>query len=271
MKLIDDEIDTDLASLYSPKQNLIWRNDDGHLMVDNLAVKDIANSTGYSPFYLTSKSQLTANFNDYKEALEGLDSAFIGYAVKANHNIHALRYLASLGCGAVLVSGNELKTAIKAGFDTNKMVFNGNGKLQEELNLAVEHGILVNIDSEFDLEHIIQAGKKVGKKARAMLRINPDVDPKVHKYVSTGMASSKFGIDNSKIKQYLDKIKKNADYVELLGAHCHIGSTIKDVTVFKDAADKMVEYIEFIRKQGFNLEYLNLGGGLGIDYEKLGE
>lgn len=87
-------------------------------MVDDLTVKEVADSTGYSPFYLTSKSQLTANFNAYKMALQDMDSAFIGYAVKANHNMHILRYLASLGCGAVLVSGNELKTAIKAGFDT---------------------------------------------------------------------------------------------------------------------------------------------------------
>lgn len=121
--------------------------------------------------------------------------------------MHVLRYLAGLGCGAVLVSGNELKTAIKAGFNPQKMVFNGNGKMQDELDLAVETGILVNIDSEFDLDHIIQASKNTGKKARAMLRINPDVDPKVHKYVSTGMASSKFGIENAKIKDYLDKIK----------------------------------------------------------------
>lgn len=259
------------AAQRNEAEKYIRRNDDGHLMVEDLTVRDIANSTGYSPFYLTSKSQLTANFNAYKNALEGLDSAFIGYAVKANHNMHILRYLASLGCGAVLVSGNELKTAIKAGFDTEKMVFNGNGKMQEELDLAVEKGVLVNIDSEFDLDHIIQAGKNAGKKARAMLRINPDVDPKVHKYVSTGMASSKFGIENTKIKAYLDKIRSNSDHIELLGAHCHIGSTIKDVTVFKDAADKMVEFIEFIRNEGFNLEYLNLGGGLGIDYERNGE
>jgi diaminopimelate decarboxylase len=107
-----------------------------------------------------------------------------------------MRYLANLGCGAVLVSGNELKTAIAAGFDTNKMVFNGNGKTIEELIFAVDNNVLVNIDSEFDLEHIIQASKKTGKKARTMLRINPDVDPKVHAYVSVGMASSKFGINN---------------------------------------------------------------------------
>lgn len=136
-------------------ENFIKRDDKGYLKVDDLSVKDISQVTGYSPFYLTSKSQLTANFNAYKDALEGMDSAFIGYAVKANHNMHILRYLSSLGCGAVLVSGNELRTAIKAGFDTSKMVFNGNGKMQEELDLAVQNGVLVNIDSEFDLEHII--------------------------------------------------------------------------------------------------------------------
>ena len=98
---------------------------------------------------------MTYNFEAYKSALEGLDSAFIGYAVKANHNLHVMRYLASMGCGAVLVSGNELKTALFAGFNPSKMVFNGNGKMLDELVLAVENEVLVNIDSEFDLEHII--------------------------------------------------------------------------------------------------------------------
>ena len=126
-------------------------------------MKDILAQSTYSPFYLMSKKQLTHNFEAYKQALEGLDSAFIGYAVKANHNLHVLRYLASLGCGAVLVSGNELRTAIYAGFDTNKMVFNGNGKMLDELVLAVENEILVNIDSEFDLQHIIEASKIAGK------------------------------------------------------------------------------------------------------------
>lgn len=104
-----------------------------------------------------------------------------------------------------------------------------------------------------------------------MLRINPDVDPKVHAYVSTGMASSKFGINNSKIGEYLQKIRDNSSNVELLGVHCHIGSTIKDVTIFRDAALKMVEFVDMIRGEGFDLQYLNIGGGLGIDYERKGE
>uniref|UniRef100_A0A7S3FW66 diaminopimelate decarboxylase n=1 Tax=Strombidium rassoulzadegani TaxID=1082188 RepID=A0A7S3FW66_9SPIT len=242
-------------------------------MCDDLRVSDIFAevSKTYSPFYLMSKTQLERNFEAYREALTGLDSAFIGYAVKANHNLHVMRHLASLGSGAVLVSGNELRTAMLAGFDTEKMIFNGNGKQQEEIDLAVANGVLVNIDSEFDLEHIIAAGKSTRKKARALLRINPDVDPKVHPYVSTGMAGSKFGIQNNKIDEYLQKIRDNAKHVELVGAHCHIGSTIKDTQVFKDAAVKMVEYVEMIRKEGFDLQYLNIGGGLGIDYERTGQ
>lgn len=138
------------------------RDSDGFLLCDSLRVKDILEKSTYSPFYLTSKKQLTYNLEAYKEALQGLDSAFIGYAVKANHNLHIMRYLASLGSGAVLVSGNELKTALIAGFDPSKMVFNGNGKMLHELELAVQNKVLVNIDSEFDLEHIIQASKNTG-------------------------------------------------------------------------------------------------------------
>jgi diaminopimelate decarboxylase len=136
----------------------------------------------------------------------------------------------------VLVSGNELKTALKAGFSPEKMVFNGNGKQQQELNFAVAQGVMVNIDSEFDLEHIIKAAQRSGVKARALLRINPDVDPKVHPYVSTGLASSKFGIENNKIMEYLEVLHNNRQWVDLVGVHSHIGSTIKDVGIFRDAA-----------------------------------
>ena len=208
---------------------------------------------------------------DYEEAIADLDSAFIGYAVKANNNMNVLIHLANLGSGAVLVSGNEIRIAMKAGFPTHKMVFNGNGKTQADLDLAVENHILVNVDSEFDLEHIIRAGQNTGKKARALLRINPDVDPKVHPYVSTGLANSKFGIENSRIQEYLQRIKECHQYIELLGVHCHIGSTIKDVKIFQDAATIMAEFVEEIRAQGFDLQYLNLGGGLGIDYERQGD
>lgn len=147
---------------------------------------------------------------------------------------------------------------------------NGNGKLPWELDLAAELGVLVNVDSEFDLENIKAAARKAGKRVRILLRINPDVDPEVHAYVSTGLASSKFGIRNSHLEFFLADIKKSPE-VELVGVHSHLGSTIKKVQIFKDAALIMCEFIKKIREEGFQLQYLNIGGGLGVDYEHAGE
>lgn len=209
-----------------------------------------------SPFYLYSQARITANFRAYEEALDGLDS-IIGYAIKANNNMPIARHLAGLGSGAVLVSGNELRLALAAGFDptrcaalqmgshqrrtvdstkritmsahvvllhamlqvpiasakqalgfalaqpghpVRRTIFNGNGKLPAELRFAVEQGVLINCDSEFDLDNIAEAARAVGKAARVLIRINPDIDPQVHAYVSTGLANSKFGIRNSHLQ-----------------------------------------------------------------------
>jgi diaminopimelate decarboxylase len=176
---------------------------DGYLYCDEMRVEDIRAQVASSPqstpgpFYLYSQARITANYQAYKEALEGLPDSIIGYAVKANNNFKIMQHLQKLGSGAVLVSGNELRLATLAGFDPRRTIFNGNGKLPAELELAVESGVLVNVDSEFDFQNIAAAARKVGKPVRVLLRINPDVDPQVHAYVSTGLASSKFGIRNS--------------------------------------------------------------------------
>ena len=266
-----------------------------------------------SPFYLYSQPQLTANFTAYRDALEGVD-AIIGYAVKANNNLSILKHLQKLGSGCVLVSGNELKVALAAGFDPERAVFNGNGKLPWELRLAVQSGTLVNVDSEFDLANVSAAAKATGKVARVLLRINPDVDPQVgslflptspssaafscpflrfpppvcskerenrlpggkkklkqvHPYVSTGLASSKFGIRNSKLSWFLGEIAADRG-LDLAGVHSHLGSTISKVDIFRDAAAAMVEFVREIRSQGHtSLRFLNIGGGLGIDYTRSG-
>lgn len=237
---------------------------------ESVRIRDVQDALDTSPVYIYSKAQLVHNYNAYKEALGGLDS-IIGYAIKANNNLRIVELLRSQGSGAVLVSGNELRLAVRAGMDMTKTVFNGNGKTTDELELAVECGCLINIDSEFDLEHIVSAAKKVGKPANVLIRINPDVDPQVHPYVSTGLASSKFGIRNSHLQWFLDRIREEK-VLQLVGVHCHLGSTIKKVDIFKDAADIMISFINDIRSQGFDtLKFLNIGGGLGIDYERLGE
>lgn len=245
-------------------------NDEGYMMCEGVCVRDLLDDLTTSPFYLYSKSQIVSNYLAYEEALEGLDS-IIGYAIKANNNLRIVELLRSLGSGAVLVSGNELRLAMKAGMDMSKTIFNGNGKTFPELKLAIKVGCLINIDSEFDLENIVESSKDLGKKANVLIRINPDVDPQVHPYVSTGLASSKFGIRNSHLQWFLDRIKEE-DSLSLAGVHCHLGSTIKKVGIFKDAATIMIGFIDLIKSQGFDsLKYLNIGGGLGIDYERLGE
>ncbi|KAG9449717.1 hypothetical protein H6P81_009682 [Aristolochia fimbriata] len=245
------------------------KSDDGHLYCEGLKVQELLDSFEQRPFYLYSKPQITRNCEAYREALQGL-SSIIGYAIKANNNLKILEHLRRLGCGAVLVSGNELKLALRAGFDPKRCIFNGNGKLLEDLVLAAEEEVFVNVDSEFDLENIVTASRIAGKKVNVLLRINPDVDPQVHPYVATGNKNSKFGIRNEKLQWFLDAVKSHPNELKLVGAHCHLGSTITKVDIFKDAAVLMVNYIDEIRAQGFEIDYLNIGGGLGIDYHHSG-
>ncbi|KAK7337069.1 hypothetical protein VNO77_17628 [Canavalia gladiata] len=246
-------------------QHCFAKPEDGYLYCEGIRVHEIMESVERRPFYLYSKPQITRNVEAYRDALEGLTS-IIGYAIKANNNLKILEHLRQLGCGAVLVSGNELKLALRAGFDPTRCIFNGNGKILEDLVLAAQEGVFVNIDSEFDLENIVAAARIAGKRVNVLLRINPDVDPQVHPYVATGNKSSKFGIRNEKLQWFLDAVKENPNELKLVGAHCHLGSTITKVDIFRDAATIMINYIDQIRDQGFEVDYLNIGGGLGIDY-----
>jgi diaminopimelate decarboxylase len=149
-------------------------------------------------------------------------------------------------------------------------VFNGNGKLLDELILAAKHNVLINVDSEFDFEQICEAGRIAGKQIKVLLRINPDVDPQVHPYIATGNKNSKFGIRNERLGWFLEQVKSHSDEVKLVGVHCHLGSTISKVSIFRDAAVLMVGYVDHIRSEGFEIQYLNIGGGLGIDYHHEG-
>ncbi|GMI88164.1 meso-diaminopimelate decarboxylase 2 [Hibiscus trionum] len=247
-------------------EHCFTKSPDGFLYCEDIKVEDIMGKVEKRPFYLYSKPQITRNVEAYKEALEGLKNSIIGYAIKANNNLKILQHLRKLGCGAVLVSGNELKLALRAGFDPTKCIFNGNGKILEDLVLAAQEGVFVNVDSEFDLENIVTAAKIADRKVNVLLRINPDVDPQVHPYVATGNKNSKFGIRNEKLQWFLDAVKAHPNELKLVGAHCHLGSTITKVDIFRDAAVLMVNYIDEIRAQGFEVDYLNIGGGLGIDY-----
>jgi diaminopimelate decarboxylase len=264
------QVNMSSASVAKATKTGFYTGEDGFLYCDDVKIEDIRQKVPESPFYLYSKTQLTENFQAYSTALDGLDS-IIGYAIKANNNLLIMKHFREMGSGAVLVSGNELECARAAGYDPKKIVFNGNGKLYHELVFAVKEGVMINIDSEFDLENIKAAAKEAGKPARVLLRINPDVDPQVHPYVSTGIKSSKFGIRNERLQWFLDEIKKESGILDLVGVHCHLGSTISKVNIFYDATVLMVDFIKEIRAQGFDIRYFDIGGGLGIPYHRDGE
>ena len=242
---------------------------DGFLFCEDLRVKDIQQRVATSPFYLYSLAQMSENYSSYATAVHDID-AIVAYSFKANGNLFLLKHLRALGSGAVLVSENELRLASAAGFDPARTIFNGNGKTSGELELAVDQSVMVNIDSDFDLTHIEGAAEKIDKDVRVLLRVNPDIDPVVHPYVSTGLRSSKFGVDDSRISWFLDRIRASPR-LKLVGIHGHLGSTIQDVGVFGDLARVMMETIERCRRDGFDVDYLNIGGGLGVNYERRSE
>lgn len=241
----------------------------GYLYCEALRVKDIQDRIPDSPFYLYSAAQIRENFAAYVSALDGIPSR-IAYALKANGNLAILRLLRELGSGATLVSGGELRLALLAGFAPDQMLLNGNGKRMDELTLAIQHGVPINVDSAFDLAHIDRAAHDVGKPADVLLRINPAIDPDVHPYVATGMRDSKFGIQAERLPWFLARLKE-MPRLKLTGLHCHLGSTIKHVAVFRDATALMLQLFDAVRAQGFAPRFLNLGGGLGIDYERAGD
>jgi len=237
----------------------------GFLYCEGVCVKEILGKLSRTPFYLYSAQQIRENFNAYITALIGLPS-IISYAIKANGNLTILKMLREMGSWATLVSGGELKLALAAGFNPENLIFNGNGKTFNELEFAGDQGVFINIDSHFDLHHIHLTAKKLGKPVNVLLRINPDMDPGVHPYISTGLRESKFGLNVDQLPEIVTHLKK-MPALNLVGIHCHLGSTIAEMDVFRQTMIIMAGIFDDLRLQGFPLQYLNLGGGLGINYQ----
>ena len=241
---------------------------DGYLYCAGLSVQEIQRHVEHSPFYLYSASQIRQNYRSYEKALD-TTPALISYAVKANSNLTILKILRDLGSWVTLVSWNELRLALAAGFESKQMILNGNGKTLRELEYAINMDVLINIDSEFDVKHLNQVSQSIGKSVNVLLRINPDIDPAVHPYISTGLQGSKFGIQPQQIEQFLQSIDATP-LLNLVGIHSHLGSTIENADVFRQMSVVMAAYFEMMRKRGFPVKYINLGGGLGIDYQHAG-
>ena len=244
-----------------------YRN--GEMFAEQVPLKRIAQEVG-TPAYVYSLATLKRHYNVFDQAFAKVGH-IVCYSVKANSNLALLQVFAKLGSGFDIVSGGELFRALKAGGDPKKIVFSGVGKKKSEIESALDAGILMfNVESEEELTTLNEAAAAVGKKAPISLRVNPDVDPQTHPYISTGMKKAKFGVE---IKKSIETYKKalSMKNLEVVGVDCHIGSQLTSLTPFVDALAKVREYLDRVlvgemKKEGARIRYLDLGGGLGIHY-----
>ncbi|MBE1707010.1 MULTISPECIES: diaminopimelate decarboxylase [Mesorhizobium] len=237
---------------------------DGVLHAEDVAIPDIAAQVG-TPFYCYSTATLTRHYRVFAQAFAGLD-ALVCYAMKANSNQAVLRTLARLGAGADVVSEGELRRALAAGIPASKILFSGVGKTAREMDLALEAGILCfNVESEPELELLSARAVALGKVAPISLRINPDVDAKTHKKISTGKAENKFGIAWQRARQVYARAA-TLPGIKVTGIDTHIGSQITELQPFDDAFALLVDLVGALRADGHAIEHVDLGGGLGIPY-----
>ena len=237
---------------------------EGELYCEQVPVSRIVKELG-TPCYIYSHATLVRHFQVYDRAFAATPH-IIAFAMKANSNLAILRLMAKEGSGVDIVSGGELFRALKAGVPPSKIVFAGVGKSAEEIRDALKADILMfNVESSAELQTINEVAASVGKKACVALRINPDIDPKTHPYISTGLKKSKFGIAADRALDEF-KLASSLSHIDMVGVHKHIGSQLTEVTPFVEALKKVLKLVEVLRGSGINIRYLNIGGGLGITY-----
>ncbi len=241
-----------------------YRQDE--LFAEDIPVAELAARHG-TPLYIYSAATLRRHFDAFDSAFSGLPHLTC-YSVKANSNLCVLRLLAECGAGMDIVSGGELHRALAAGVAPEKIVYSGVGKRPVEIEQALASGILMfNVESMGELERISAIAARMGKTARISLRINPDVDPKTHPYISTGMKKNKFGLDmDNSLRAYERAMRLPG--IEPVGIDCHIGSQLTSIDPFLEALDKITAFGERLTALGVPLRYLDLGGGLGITYNE---
>ena len=219
-----------------------------------------------TPFYYYDIELLEDTLNNINDCTKGLPF-YVHYAVKANANDHILRTINTAGLGIDCVSGGEVAAAINAGFDSKKIVFAGVGKTDREISLALDANILCfNVESIPELEAINELAQQKGKIADVAFRINPNVDAHTHKYITTGLSENKFGINLEQLPDVL-KLVSTLKNINVVGLHFHIGSQITILEPFKVLCDKINALQKEVNEMGFKLKIINVGGGLGVDYE----
>ncbi len=237
---------------------------DNVLCCEDVSIQEISAKIG-TPFYLYSYATLKRHFQVFNAAFEGVPK-LICFSAKANTNLAVLKIFADMGCGLDIVSGGELYRGLKAGFSPDRIVYSGVGKRVDEIDYALETGILMfNVESPVELELINRRAGELKKRAPVAIRVNPDVDPKTHPYISTGLKKNKFGINTeAAIESY--RMAGSFDHVDVVGIDCHIGSQITETKPFESALISLKILINDLKQKGTDIKYLDMGGGLGITY-----
>jgi diaminopimelate decarboxylase len=238
------------------------------LCCDGLSLESLARRYG-TPLHVVSANAIRSAIRELKDAFGRFDP-LICYAMKANGTLGILRLVAREGLGAEVVSGGELYRALRAGVRPDRIVFSGVGKTDEELEASLRAGILLfDVESEPELEALSRAACRTGRRARVALRINPHVDAHTHRYITTGTAETKFGIDIRRAEAAFE-LAARLPGLEVAGLHTHIGSQITDAAPFAAAAKRVDALLDRLERHGLHLRYRNIGGGFGIQYTPSG-
>jgi diaminopimelate decarboxylase len=249
------------SAMFTIKNHLEIEN--GHLTIGGVDAVELVERYG-SPLYVTNEERVRENFRSYHDAFPEAD---LYYAAKANGNLTILRIMAEEGAGADVFSDGELYIALLAGIPKEKILFNGNSKSDSELLMAVRTGVRVSVDSLDELRTLSSIAKSEGRVVDIAFRVNPDVSPQTHPKISTGLKTSKFGVPHEEVvRAYKEAL--DIPGVNPVGIHCHIGSQILDITPFAEAMNKMMDLVEQVSRLGVKLEFVDIGSGLGIPYEK---
>jgi diaminopimelate decarboxylase len=220
-----------------------------------------------TPYYVYDFDFITQQYTNLKEAFKARKS-LMAYAVKANSNLSVVKHLGDQGAGADCVSIGEVRRALKVGIAKYKIIFSGVGKTDDEITEALEHDILmINVESEAELGRVEMMAQKLGVEARVSIRVNPNVDPKTHPYISTGLHENKFGVDIDTAKRMYIKAKKSEN-LDPIGIHCHIGSQLTDLAPIKESVNIVADLVRNIKAAlDIELKFFDVGGGLGIKYD----
>ena len=234
------------------------------MYAEDVPLSEIAEAVD-TPCFVYSRQALTQAYKHFDHAFSGMPH-LLCYAVKANPNLAILNLFARLGAGFDIVSGGELARVLAAGGDAKRVVFSGVGKTAAEMRASLEAGILCfNVESQAELERLNQVAGEMGCKAPVSLRVNPDVDPKTHPYISTGLKQNKFGVEYGLAFELYQRAAA-LPHLRVRGIDCHIGSQITDVSPFLAALDKVLDLVDRLQAVGIGIKHLDLGGGVGIRY-----